>query len=998
MTSPSTLPEPAEQFRTALDHEIRAQLADDAKNKEKVPLRDGERVRVGDGEHPHEYVFSCARWKDSFESDRLLVRLSRSRAPWKHAAATAHPDGKILVTTGADLGDRPGNVQLREDETRSLAALAERVQDCGQDPGPVNLTTASWVLGDGAPAVGVLADPQRYIRRYRDMALNERQRRAVEQALDSGVTFIWGPPGTGKTEVVSLIVEGAHRLGERILFLAPTRVAVDQALERVCERLEGEDGFDTGLVQRAGDIEVASLRERFGSVVDPEMIAGRLGADLAARAEELERALEAAAAQRLAHERLARAEEELSSGLSLAREITDEISQERGQATSDQRELDQVGASIQAMGTPTGMFAKRKAERLARLVAVRDRLREALEEHRRRIDAATARREELDGALTERVQERDSAAAATRGLPSADEVEKLIGRAEDELTEVRKELDGLLDAVRARCRIMGTTLSKALQSRRLMDGVDTVVVDEAGMVDLPSAWCAAGLAGKRVVVAGDFRQLPAITHASGSKELTPEEREHSRRWMDRDVFHAAGLVSPSGRVTGDPRLVGLDTQYRMRPDICAVVNRVAYRDAPLTTKRPDESRLPHSPLVEGSAVLVDTSASRVRLGGVGRHRSNKVHEAVIHELVRGLQYDGVLPGRKHDGSESPAERMAVISPYRDQVTHLRSSMRYRFGEDFEGLADTVHRFQGSQRPLVIVDTVAGAGDTPGYFYSGTGMSSSTTRLLNVALSRAQDHLVVVADVDYLREHLSPGSETVVMLDTLEELAQRIPAQELVPVRSAGDLVGLSEEELRRPAFFPADEVAAALEWDLERATESVEVYCAFLNKRPVERWLKHLSDCVSRGVKVTVFTRPVGDAREFADRHRDLTHLLEEKGCEVRPRERMHEKVLILDGRVLWHGSLNLLASSGPTDLMMRLTDPGSCERVRRIVDRARQEQPLMRVPEVGEVVDGRLYLRVPYEEKDDVKRLGNARWHPYPLKMWSVGSDTPREKLTRWL
>ncbi|GAB3723276.1 AAA domain-containing protein [Nocardiopsis nanhaiensis] len=998
MTSPSALPEPADQFLAALDHEIRAQLADHARAKEKVPLKDGERVRVGDAEHPHEYLFTCTRWKESFESDRLLVRPSRSRDPWKHAAAAAHPDGKILVTTEADLGDRPGNVQLREDETRSLAALADRVRDCGQDAGPVNLTTAAWVLGDGAPAVGVLADPQRYIRGYRDMSLNERQRRAVEQALDSGVTFVWGPPGTGKTEVVSLIVEGAHRLGERVLFLAPTRVAVDQALERVCERLEGEDGFDTGLVQRAGDIEVASLRERFGSVVDPEMVAGRLGADLAVRAEELEGALEVAAAQRLAHERLARAEEGLSSGLSLAREITDEISQERGQATSDQRELDQVGASIQAMGTPTGMFAKRKAERLARLLAVRDRLREALEEHGRRIDAATARREELDGALTERVRERESAAAATRGLPSADEVEDLIGRAEDGLTEVRRELDGLLDAVRARCRIMGTTLSKALQSRRLMDGVDTVVVDEAGMVDLPSAWCAAGLAGKRVVVAGDFRQLPAITHASGSKELTPEEREHSRRWMDRDVFHAAGLVSPSGRVTDDPRLVGLDTQYRMRADICAVVNRVAYRDAPLATKRSDESRLPHSPLVEGAVVLVDTSASRVRLGGAGRHRSNKVHEAVIHELVRGLQYDGVLPGRKHEGIGSPAERMAVISPYRDQVTHLRGSMKYRFGEDFEGLADTVHRFQGSQRPLVIVDTVAGAGDTPGYFYNGTGMSSSTARLLNVALSRAQDHLVVVADVEYLRGHLTPGSETAVMLDTLEELAQRIPAEELVPVRTAGDLVGLSEEELRRPAFFPADEVAAALEWDLERATESVEVYCAFLNRRPVERWLKHLSDCGSRGVKVTVFTRPADDARDGPDRHRDLTRLLEEKGCEVRPRERMHEKVLILDGRVLWHGSLNLLASSGPTDLMMRLTDPGSCERVRRIVDRARREQPLLRVPEVGEVVDGRLYLRVPYEEKDDVKRLGNARWHPYPLKMWSVGSDTPREKLTRWL
>lgn len=46
-------------------------------------------------------------------------------------------------------------------------------------------------------------------------------------------------------------------------------------------------------------------------------------------------------------------------------------------------------------------------------------------------------------------------------------------------------------------------------------------------------------------------------------------------------------------------------------------------------------------------------------------------------------------------------------------------------------------------------------------------------------------------------------------------------------------------------------------------------------------------------------------------------------------------RVLVLDRTVLWHGSLNLLASPGPTDLMMRLTDPAACERVGRVIERA---------------------------------------------------------------
>lgn len=1019
MTSPSTLPEPAEQFLTALEYEIRANLADHATGKEKLLLKDGERVRIGDEQTPHEYLFSCKRWKDTYESDRLLIRSSRSRDPWAYAAATVQPGGRVLVTTEADLGDRPGNVQLREDETRSLTTLADRIRDCGQNPGPVNPTTAGWLLGQGEPPSGLLVDPHRFIDGYRDMPLNDEQRRAIEQALGSGITFIWGPPGTGKTEVVSLIIEGAHRLGERILFLAPTRVAVDQALERVCERLEGEEDFDTGLVQRAGEIEVASLRERFGSVIDPEMIAGRLGVELSERAEELEESLQVAGEQRTAHQRLAHAEAELTDARAMEQEATAQASRYQTDLARARADLEQVDGSIRAIGTPAGVFAKRKAERLARLLEERDRLRAVLEQSLHHCDVVAERLQDLAHAVRQCVLERDQALEATNGLPSSAEVEEWIGQAENELTEVREKLDGLLATVRSRCRILGTTLAKALQSRSLMADVDTVVIDEAGMVDLPSAWCAAGLAGKRVVVAGDFRQLPAITQASESHALDSEEKQHARRWMDRDAFHAAGLVDSTGRVIDDPRLVGLGTQYRMRPDICAVVNQVAYRDAPLATgRKEDTSRLPCSPLMEGAVVLVDTTDSRVRVEGTGRHKSNKVHEAVVHELVRGLQYDGVLPGRKHDDSVTPDQRMAVISPYRDQVTHLRSSLKYRFGEEYEGLADTVHRFQGSQRPLVIVDTVAGAGKKPGRFYDGTGMSSTTTRLLNVALSRAQDHLVVVADVGYLREHLRADSETVIMLDVLERVSQRIPAQELVPVRSAGDLTDLSEEDLRRPAFFPADEVHKALEWDLERATESVEIYCAFLNKRAVQVWLKHLSACVSRGVKVTVFTRPAADYQDQqADRHRALISLLEERGCEVRPRERMHEKVVILDGRVLWHGSLNLLSSSGPTDLMMRLTDPGSCERVRRIVDRARRDQSLHHVrqsrdtqtsaaghtstapnaPAIGEVVDSRLYLKVPFHEKDVAKREVNAQWDK-KVRLWWVQPNTPREKLTRWL
>jgi hypothetical protein len=285
--------------------------------------------------------------------------------------------------------------------------------------------------------------------------------------------------------------------------------------------------------------------------------------------------------------------------------------------------------------------------------------------------------------------------------------------------------------------------------------------------------------------------------------------------------------------------------------------------------------------------LIDSTPRRIpNVGGRrGGHKSNPVHEAVIHELIRGLQYDAVLPARKWINlpeGERPTDRMAVIAPYRDQVSALKTSLKYRFGQDCEGVVDTVHRFQGSQRPLVIIDTVAGAGDRLGYFYEGTGLSSTTCRLLNVALSRAQDHLVVVADVDFLHRQLSPGSEATRMLSYLERHAQTLSVDDLVPFRSAADLAGLDEDELARPAFFPSDEVPRAVEWDIGQARRSIELHCAFLDPIPVRRWLRHLAERIGHGIQVTVHTRN----HEAGTSAAGMAEELRAAGCTVSVRER----------------------------------------------------------------------------------------------------------------
>ncbi|MER0241727.1 AAA domain-containing protein [Streptomyces sp. HSW2009] len=1029
MTQSGT-PYPVTELLAAVRAEILAERRGDGGDTHKVSLSGGRRISVAGGRF--EYLFACRKWNEALDGAPVLVRESQARGLWAEAEASRMPDGTVRLIATEDYGPSVRNIQIRRDDSAGLATLASRLESAGEAGSSVRVDSAGWIVGRGAPQIARDSNPGRWVSNWQTLKLNSRQRLAIEQALASQILFLWGPPGTGKTDVVGHVVEGNFRQGLNVLFLAPTKVAVDQALERICDLLAAQDGFAEGLVQRAGDIEVASLRERYGAYVDTSQITTRVSAQLDEALSQASQSLKNKQALITLHDDMASLEERLATarqGQTIAKQHSRAHDEAILRAEAQAAEL---RLKIAQLGTPSGLFAKRRENQLAALHAELDRTDRELRLARQQ--GADVRRSEREVAYE--IEELTGRTAAARqrlsGVPARPVLAHQAEAEQRRLETLDQQRRKIQDTVRGRCRVMGATVAKAVQSRKLLDRVDVVVIDEAGMVDLPSAWLAAGLAGKRVVVAGDFRQLPAVTKGEGDRKAREEERAHSRQWASRDAFHAAGLVSASGAVIQDPRLVSLDTQYRMREPICAVVNAVAYPDAPLRTGRGDMSRIPANPLVDATVLLIDTSKQRI--AGPDK-KANTVNEAVVHELVRGLQFEQVLPGRKWHAAEVPqgeraSDRLAVIAPYRAQVKALQGSLKYRFGEEYEGLVDTIHRFQGSQRPIVVFDTAVGAGKDPGFFYQGTGLSSSTCRLLNVALSRAQDHLIVVADLEHLRTHLPPHSEARVMLDHLENHAQVMSADQLVPIRDAAQLSSLSAEELERPAFFPADEVYKAVEWDIARAASSIELYCPFLDPRPVSKWSALLGQRVSEGVRVVIYTRAAEEQRDTtaADRHQQRIDELRGVGCEVDFRERMHEKVLILDRTVLWHGSLNLLANTGPTDLMMRFTDPASCERVSHVVERARKDRAAWSPRVVaqsrkedgatardprrtadararstdgikpGDVVDGRLYLAVPYGEKDEAKRQLGARWDK-PNGLWHVDAGrVTREQAQRWL
>ncbi len=88
--------------------------------------------------------------------------------------------------------------------------------------------------------------------------LNAEQQLAAGAITSSGVSVVWGPPGTGKTRVIGAAVAELLRRGRSVALVSNTNVAVDQALLHVCRAAEP---FEPGQILRVGHPSIPQVSE-----------------------------------------------------------------------------------------------------------------------------------------------------------------------------------------------------------------------------------------------------------------------------------------------------------------------------------------------------------------------------------------------------------------------------------------------------------------------------------------------------------------------------------------------------------------------------------------------------------------------------------------------------------------------------------------------------------------------------------------------------------------
>ena len=161
--------------------------------------------------------------------------------------------------------------------TAFLEALKEKIEAVNKGEITLNRILADAVVQPGA----LPKRPARPIRANDDSELDDSQREAYQNALREAVTFIWGPPGCGKTMTLSAIVRSAFDDGKRTLICSNTNKAVDQVLYKICEILTHEhSAMEEGKVVRLGRIADDKLESEYRKYVAIDEIVERQSAEL----------------------------------------------------------------------------------------------------------------------------------------------------------------------------------------------------------------------------------------------------------------------------------------------------------------------------------------------------------------------------------------------------------------------------------------------------------------------------------------------------------------------------------------------------------------------------------------------------------------------------------------------------------------------------------------------------------------------------------------------
>lgn len=283
---------------------------------------------------------------------------------------------------------------------------------------------------------------------------------------------------------------------------------------------------------------------------------------------------------------------------------------------------------------------------------------------------------------------------------------------------------------------------------------DRAIVDEASQVLEPYLVGMLPLF-KHFTLIGDHKQLPAVV--TQSPELSaiddPELQRIGLNNLRNSLFER--LYKLCVREGWDHAYAQLSHQGRMHQDIMAFPNEFFYEGRlnilPAHVARYQQQIAPLSfEVAAGSSLSEKITQQRVLFLPTGAtlaeavQKTNRAEAELTAELIQSF-------AKLYEVNERPFSwaEIGVITPFRAQIAMIRQTLAEAGIPADEITIDTVERYQGGARNIIIISLCANS-----YLQLNSMISLSeegVDRKLNVALTRAREYLVILGNPELLKQ-------------------------------------------------------------------------------------------------------------------------------------------------------------------------------------------------------------------------------------------------------
>ena len=900
------------------------------KGKKTVNLTNGVKQPSLSGEYGVLYAFKFESDEELFEGARIDIQIASRKSKGSIASIFGSKIRTLVLACDEDCGAKIDNCSITQDDATFFEALQNRFEiESGYagaskgKPVGMNLDLADDLLMGKSHKVNHSSKIK-----MEHSELNQGQIDFTQKLIKNSISFLWGPPGTGKTQTLGAGLSYFYDNAERSLITSNTNKAVDQVLLKLCRRLEKEgkiSDLEEGKIVRVGKISHDELEKDFSTFVTVDGIVGRRGSEMQKKINSLEN-------QR----------PELEARLSRLVIIFGDfeaLELENTSLKSSAKKLEKIKndvkkniSKVELLKGKVSKLEKEKSEHSKKGFIGKafgksiDLIENELSASNRSLNEEVVYQRELKSKSDKLLETIKIKKIKVKNLETKvkdkninilskdiDDLEVSLNKINAEVSQLNKEMESLRKNIISEALIVGATLTKTFLSPNDLGKFENVIVDEASMALLPAVYFVASQSQKRCIISGDFRQIPAIVQSKNKAILDI---------LGDDIFKFSGMETAFENNKEGANAGVLTEQYRMDPKICALISDIGYSGRLTTANERKIEKYDCPKLFNDPIIIIDTSSIYPFCEkDPYNSKSNLTHALISRNIMRSF-------------AEFPnSGNIGFCAPFRAQVKLMKKISEQEPYKDKVSIG-TVHTFQGDEKATMIFDSVESLGEDRFIFIPHGQVSAAKSSTLTVAVSRAEQRLIFIANLRHLDNKIPAQGYFRHILYKAQQTGKVIDAQSVINLETLNtelssytdDFVelGLDVSKLNT-GLADQDLFFKLLKNDIKNARKFIVIYSGFYTSNRVADLLVDLKNKIIKNkIKIKIIIPPPerNGSMDILD-SKQVIKKLEEIGAVIEFRDKIHQKAVLIDENIVWFGSLNPLSYKSTLETMIRFDKPG---------------------------------------------------------------------------